>query len=119
VTGGGTAVVVVVVVVDVELVAGDAVVVTITVVAAAAEVDVLLTATVIGATLGVVSAVVARDVVGEPAAASLQADTSSRPGNMTCHNGAPRPAMVGDHRERSLTQGSPWPRASGRTSRGG
>jgi hypothetical protein len=105
VTGGGTAVVVVVVVVDVEVVAGGAVVVTNTVVAAATEVDVLLTAFVIGATLEVVGAVVAREVVGEPAAASLHADTSSRPGNTTCHNRAPRPAMGGDHRERSLTHG--------------
>jgi formate/nitrite transporter FocA (FNT family) len=105
VTGGGTAVVVVVVVVDVELVAGDAVVVTIAVVAGATEVDVRLRATVIGATLEVVGAVVARDVVGEPAAESLQADTSSRPGNTTCHNRAPRPAMGGDHRERSLPHG--------------
>ena len=95
----------VVVVVDVELVAGDAVVVTMAVVAAASEVDVLLTPTVIGATLEVVGAVVARNVVGEPAAASLQADTSSTPGNTTCHNRAPRPAMGGDHRERSLTHG--------------
>ena len=96
---------VVAVVVDVELVAGDAVVVTIAVVAAATEVDVRLRTTVIGATLEVVAAVVARDVVGEPAAESLQADTSSRPGNATCHNRAPRPAMRGDHRKRSLSDG--------------
>jgi hypothetical protein len=93
--------VVIVVVVDVEV--GGVVVVTIAVVAGATEVDVLLTAVVIGATLEVVGAMVDRDVVGEPAADSLQAATSSTPGNTTCHNRAPRPAMRGDHRERSLT----------------
>ena len=61
---------VVVVVVDVEV--GGVVVVTIAVVAGATEVDVLLTAIVIGATLEVVGAMVDRDVVGEPAADSLQ-----------------------------------------------